>query len=305
MRRFVLAASLLLAAGCDKKSEPPSPVSKAPPPFPALPEMKPAEDFLKDEFLELPAADPTAFGWNLAEGKIHLYSYGHESHMTRTTSSRTDSNRAQYRTRWKGAVKIVGGGERGSLFFLATPIEQLVNGTSAPPEELNKLERTTVEYQMTSAGILGSPRYEAGAEDAKLDLFFALPYRPLSPGEQDDRKVNLAHLVEKEQLQYHGRQEIRYAGRRKVGGHECVKLISKLDLEVVPKVPSAEGQGRLVGAIAAYFDPKEKRIVHIEVSLAMAVDVRYEIRPADLKVEPYWLMNRLQGDLRATIRLDD
>jgi hypothetical protein len=304
MRSLALVA-VLLAAACGKAPPPPPPASKQPPAFPPPADLKPSDDFSKDGFLELPPAEAVALRWDLSERKIHTYLYEHESNLTRTTRSDKESNEARYRTLWKGAVKIVGGGERGSVYALMTPIRQWVNDTPISSEELNKMERTTVEYQLTSAGKFGSRRYESGAEDALVDLFFALPSRPLAENEQETRDVNIADLVEKSQRQYHGRQEIRNAGRRKVGRHECVKLLSKLDLELVPRVPSAEGRGRLAGAIAAYFDPRERRMIQVDVALAMAVDVRYEVRPSDSAIEPYWLLNRVHATLKATIKLDE
>jgi hypothetical protein len=37
----------------------------------------------------------------------------------------------------------------------------------------------------------------------------------------------------------------------------------------------------------------------------VAVDVRREMRPADLKAEPYWVFTHIEGESRATFTIDD
>jgi hypothetical protein len=300
VRRLLLAALLLLAA-C-KKTEPPPPAAPPPPALPALPELKPSEDFAKDGLLELPAEGPAEFGWNLAENAQHMYGYEQESHMILAVTGNKEEGKLTFRTLWKGAVKIAGGGTRGDVFFISTPTAHWVNGAAVTSEELQKITRTLAEYQLTSAGQFPSRRIGQGDEDPKLDLYFAIPSRPLKEGESETKPV---HLQEPNVgSQYHGNQVIVHAGRRKVGRHECVKLLSKLDLDVIPPGKEDNVQGRLIGAVAAYYDPKERIVIRVEASFAMAVDVRYEVKPADPTLKPFWALNRTQADSRITIKLD-
>ena len=149
-------------------------------------------------------------------------------------------------------------------------------------------------------GTVPSRQVRSGQEDPKLDLFLALPPKELKPGETGRRDVHLAYVLE--DLKYHGKQEITHAGRRKIGRHECVKLLSRVDLEAIPP---GDGNGRLIGWVSAYFDPKEGTIVRVDASFVVAVDVRYEARPADPKIEPYWQLNRVQADMKVTMLLVD
>jgi hypothetical protein len=210
----LLLAALLLLAAC-KKTEPPPPAAPPPPALPALPELKPSEDFAKDGLLELPAEGPAEFGWNLAENAQHMYGYEQESHMILAVTGNKEEGKLTFRTLWKGAVKIAGGGTRGDVFFISTPTAHWVNGAAVTSEELQKITRTLAEYQLTSAGQFPSRRIGQGDEDPKLDLYFAIPSRPLKEGESETKPV---HLQEPNVgSQYHGNQVIVHAGRRKVG----------------------------------------------------------------------------------------
>ena len=93
-----------------------------------------------------------------------------------------------------------------------------------------------------------------------------------------------------------------HAGRRKVGRYECVKLRSRVDLEAVPP---GDGTGRLQGWIAAYFAPKEKRFVRTDASMALAVHVRREVRPADPHAAMWWQMTQMKADMKVTILLKE
>ena len=301
MRRLLLAALLLLAA-CKKPEPPPPPPSLPPPALPSLPELKPTEDFAKDDLLELPAEEAAEFGWNLGERVLHMDGYEQESHMILAITGNKEEGKLTYRTLWKGAVKIEGGGTRGDLYFISTPTAQWINTVAISSEELNKIKRTLAQYQLTSDGRFPSRQIGQGDEDPKLDFFFALPSRPLKEGESDTKPV---HLQEPNVgSQYHGKQVIVHAGRRKVGRHECVKLLSRLELDVIPPGREGDVQGRFVGAVAAYYDPKERKFIRVEASFAMAVDARYEVKPADPKVNRFWALNRTQADSRITIKLD-
>jgi hypothetical protein len=299
MKRLVLAAAVAMLAACGRPAEPPPPPSIPAPPLPPLPELKPSEDFSKDDFLPLPDA-PAGFSWDLREGVSHSYGYEQESHLIVTASGAGQSGKVASRTQWKGDAKVVGGGGRGELVFVSAPIAQWNNNQPLSSEELNKVPKQVVQVMVREDGVFESRTVRSGQEDPKLDLFFALPSRELKPGEKETKEVHLSHVPE--DAKYHGSQEIAHAGRRKVGRHECVKLLSKVDLEAVPP---GDGQGRMFGWIASYFDPKERRFVRVEAALVLAVDVRREMRPADLKMPAYWLLNRVQADSKVTITLKD
>ncbi len=302
MRVLVLAAVLILPAGCGRTPPPPPPPSKAPPPFPALPELKPADDFANDGFMELPAGDAAAFAWDLGEKVHHNYSFEQESQLVMIATAGAESAKIVSRTQWKGGAEVIGGGSgRGEVFFLSTPIGQWNNNQQISSEELNKVQKMIFRYPLRENGAFGPPQLPtSGQEDPKLVLFFALPSKEMKAGDKDSREVHLAHVLD--DMKYHGRQEISHAGRRKVGRHECVKLLSRVDLEAIPP---GDGNGRLIGLIASYFDPKEKRFVRVDAAFAVAVDIRREMRPADPKMESYWTMNRAQADTRVTMTLKD
>ena len=300
MKTFVVAAALALLAACDRTPPPAPPPAKATPPLPPLPEIKPPEDFVQDGFLELPAGDAASFGWDLREGAQHKYAYGQESHLVLTVSGGKETGKVGSRTQWKGDAMVVGGGGRGELVFVGAPIAQWNNNQPLSSEELNKIPKTVVQYMLREDGTIPSRQVRSGQEDPKFDLFFALPAKDLKPGDKDVREVHLTHFME--DAKYHGRQEITHAGRRKIGRHECVKLLSTVDLEAIPP---GDGNGRLVGSIAAYVDPKERTFVRVDAVFVIAVDVRREVNPADPTVEPYWQLNRVQADSRVTITLKD
>lgn len=298
MRRFVLAAALVVLSACDG-APPPPPTNDPPPPFPALPELKPSEDFSKDEFLELPDG-PAAFAWDLREDVHHNFGYEQESHFVVSASGGGQSGKLVSRTRWKGDGKVVGGGARGEMVFISAPIAQWNNNQPLSSEELNKVPKAVIQYMLREDGVFESAVVRSGQEDPMFDLFFALPSKPLKPGEKDTREVHLARIPEA--AKYHGQQEIAHGGRRKVGRHECVKLLSRVDLEVTPP---ADGNGRLIGRIASYFDPKERKFVRVDAVLVIAFDVRREMRPADPQAKAFWQLNRVQADSRVTILLKD
>jgi hypothetical protein len=298
MRALVVAAALVALAACDDPPPPPPPPNPAPA-FPPLPDLKPTEDFSSDDFMALPDA-PASFGWDLREEASHGYAFEQESHLVVSVSGGGQSGKVASRTQWKGDAKVIGGGARGELVFVSAPIAQWNNNQPLSSEELNKVPKTVVQYMLQEDGTFGTPVKRTGDEDPKLPLFFALPSKELKPGEKETRDIHLAQY--ENDAQYHGRQEIAHAGRKKVGRHECVKLLSRVDLEAVPP---GDGQGRMVGWIAAYFDPKERKIIRVDASLVMAVDVRRETRPADAKIPPYWVLNRVQADSRLKFTLKE
>ena len=300
MRRLALSALLAVLAACDGPPPPPPPPPKAPD-FPAPPELKPAEDFARDSFLELPEGGGASFELDLGEKVAHRYSYEQESHLVMTATAKEQSGKIVSRTQWKGDAQILGGGNgRGELVFVSTPIAQWNNDNRISSEELNKISKIVAQYMMKESGVDGGPQMRSGEEDPKFALFFALPSRVLKPGESDTREIHLGFVPQ--DLKYHGLQEITHAGRRKVGRYECVKLRSRLELEAVPP---GDGRGWMKGWIAAYFAPKEGVFVRVESSFAMAVDVRHEVRPADPHAPTHWQMNRAQADTRITVNLKD
>ena len=299
MKRLWLLAALL--AGCGESAPPPPPPSPAAPDFPPLPEIKAAEDFSKDAFEVLPPGDAASFAWDLRERQNHYYTFGQDSHIVITASGAGASARVTSRTRWDGGAEMVGGGgNRGELAFLAAPRAQWINDNPLSSEDLNKIPKIVIQYQVRDDGTFVSRQMKSGVEDPKLELYFALPSRPLRPGEKDVREVHIAQIAE--DSRYHGKQEFTHAGRRQVGRFECVKLVSRVELEVTPP---GDGTGRLVGWVAAYFATAEKRFARIEASLAMAVDARHFARPADPKEAPFWQLNHVDADLRATFVLKD
>ena len=301
MRALVVAAIAALAAGCDgAPAPPPSPSAKKPPDFPPLPDFKPSEDFSRDDFGELAAGEAASFGWNLREGTNHVYTFTQESHLVITASGAGQKAKVLSRTRWEGTTEVIGGGRRGEIDFLASPRGQWIDNQAISSEDLNKIKKTIVRYQVGEDGVFASRQHLSGVEDPKLELFFALPARELKPGEKFVRDVHIAFLAE--DSKYHGRQEIVHAGRRKVGRHECVKLLSRVDLEVTPP---ADGTGRLLGWVAGYFDPVERTFARVDASLAMEVDTRNFARPPDKAVEPYWQLNHVQAETRVTMVLKD
>ena len=299
MRIFVLAAAVSFLASCDGPPPPPPPVEKPPPEFPGLPDIKPTEDFAKDGHLELAPGDATAFAWDLRADVHHNYSYEQESHLVVAVTG-PESGRLASRTQWKGGAEVIGGGGRGEIVFLSSPIAQWNNNQPLSSEELNKVKKMLFKLQVREDGTIASRQMLSGQEDPKLDLFFALPSKELKAGEKDVREVHIATIAE--DLKYHGRQEITHAGRRKVGRHECVKLLSRVELEANPP---GDGLGKLVGWVAGYFDPKERKFIHVDAAFVMAVDVRRQVRPADPKAEVFWQMHRVQADTRVTLVLKD
>ena len=301
MRALVLAAVVTMLAGCDGAPAPPPPKAKPPPELPPLPELKPSADFAKDEFLELAPGEAVSFGWDLREGISSQYSYRQEARATITITAEGKKGEVALRTQWKGEGQIMGGGNgRGVLSFAATPIAQWNNDQPLTSEELQKVQPIVVTYDLREGGSFSGPRLRKGQENPKLDLYFAIPSKDLKPGEKDKRDVHMAPIAD--DMGYHGTQEIVHAGRRKVGRHECVKLLSKVDLEAVP---TGDGHGRLFGWIAAYYDPRERKAVRIDTCLAVAFEVRREMRPADLQVESYWVVTHVEAENRATFTLED
>lgn len=300
MRRIVLATALLLLAACDREPDFPIPAGTKPPDFPALPDLKPSNDFSSDGFMELPAEGAAAFGWDLRGDVHHNYWYEQESHLVVSVTGDGKSGKLTSRTQWKGGAEVIGGGGKGEIAFVASPFAQWNNEQPLLSEELNKVPKAVIRYLLREDGAISGAQIMSGQEDPMVDVFLALPSRALKPGERDSRAVHLARL--QGAMRYHGQQEFEHAGRRKVGRHECVKLMSKLDLEATPP---EDGQGRMIGRIAAYVDPKERRFVRVDVALVMAVDVRREVRPADPHAKSFWQMNRVQADTRVTILLKD
>ena len=298
MRRLVLAIALL--ASCGKPEDPPPRASKPPPELPPLPDYGPAEDFARDDFLELAPGGSTAFGWDLSQDTHHFYSYEQDSKIEAVVSGQNEKATLVYRTPVKGNAEVIGGGSGGELNFLAAPLSQTVNGQPISSEELNKLPKSIVQYMLRPDGAIVSRVIRSGMEDPKIELFFALPSKELKPGERDTREVHLTYY--RDDSKYHGKQEFTHAGRRKVGRYECVKLLSRVDLEAVPP---EDGTGRLQGWIAAYVAPKEKKFVRVDASLALAVNVRREVRPADPKAEAWWHLTTGKADMKVTILLKD
>ena len=87
MRIAVVAAFVAMAAGCGEAPPPPPPAVKAPPALSPLPELKPSDDFAKDEFIELAPGEAVSFGWELREGSSSHYSYRQEARATDCTLS--------------------------------------------------------------------------------------------------------------------------------------------------------------------------------------------------------------------------
>ncbi|HKS16919.1 MAG TPA: hypothetical protein VJU16_06375 [Planctomycetota bacterium] len=297
MRRFVLCAALALGASCGPPPEPPPPPVKPPPPLPALPDLKPGEDQLKDDFIKLPDAGPSTFGWDLKVGTLVTYLARQQSEMVLVASGNQQSVELTYRTQWKGAVRIDGGGTRGDLLYFATPLSQTINGHAVSSEELQKISRIEARYQVKDTGEFSPCTIERGQEHPRMELFFALPRKELKEGERETKEIHLADAAS----QYHGRQEILHAGRRKVERFECTKLWSTVDLEIVPPGKQEDGLGRLVGIIAAYYDPKSMQFIRIDAFLTMAVHSRYETSPTDPKMDRFWTLNRVKAESRITI----
>ncbi|HEY3225736.1 MAG TPA: hypothetical protein VGK61_01915 [Planctomycetota bacterium] len=303
MRVLVLAAALALLAGCGRKPDPPAPAGKpAPPELPALADVRASEDFASDEFVELPPGGPAAFGWDLGQDVHHYYSCEEESFALLTTSARGESTKIHMRSRNDGGAEFVGGGNgRGELFYKSAPRAQWINDEAVSSEELNKIRAVVYRCLVREDGGFTESRKLSGDTNyPMLDVYFALPGRGLEPGGKDTREIHVDAGAE--DFKYHGRQEIVHAGRRKVGRFECVKLLSKVDVDLTPPF---DGHGRLVGWIAGYFDSQARRFVRVDASLALAADLRKLMRPQDPTIEPFWNLVSTQFHTRVTLKLKD
>jgi hypothetical protein len=183
---------------------------------------------------------------------------------------------------------------------VASPVAQWSNDKPLESEELNRIPKMVVRYLAREDGKLASPQIMSGQEDPKLEVYFAMPSRSLKPGESEVRELHLAKL--ESEAKFHGTQEINHAGRRKVDRYECVKLVSKIDCDASSP---GDSQGRLTGTVAAYFAPRERTFVRIDAVLLLAIDVRREVKPADPHAPTFWVMNRVQGDMKITLKLKD
>ena len=303
MRALVLAAALAAIAGCGRKPDPPPPPGPPPPPdLPAQVDVKASEDFAKDEYLELPPAGRADLAWTFAQDVHHFYTCEEESFADLTTSARGESTRIRMRSRNDGGAEFVGGGNaKAELFYKSAPRAQWINDQAVSSEELNKIKPVVYRCLVREDGSFTDSRKMSGDTNyPMLDIYFALPGRGLEPGGKETREIHVDAGVE--DFKYHGRQEIVHAGRRKVGRFECVKLLSKVDVELTAPF---EGRGRLVGWVAGYFDPQARRFVRVDAALALAVDLRKLMRPQDPTIEPFWNLVGTQYHTRVTIKLKD
>lgn len=303
MRAFVLAASLTVLAGCGRKPDPPPPPGPpAPPDLPAPADVRSSEDFAKDEFTELPPGGRANLAWNLAQDVHHFYTCGEESFADLTTSARGESTKIRMRARNDGGAEFIGGGDgRGELFYKSAPRAEWINDQPITSEKLNEIKPVVYRCRVREDGVFTETRKMSGDTNyPMLDIYFALPGRALEPGGKETREIHVDAGAE--DFKYHGRQEIVHAGRRKVDRYECVKLLSRVEVEITAPF---EGRGRLVGWVAGYFDPQARRFVRIESSLALAVDLRKLMRPQDPTIEPFWNLVSTQFHTRVTIKLRD
>ncbi|HTF57578.1 MAG TPA: hypothetical protein VK661_10125, partial [Planctomycetota bacterium] len=261
-----------------------------------------AEDFAKDEFVELPPGGKATLAWDLAKDLSHFYSSEEESYALLTTSARGESTKIRMRGRNDGGAEFVGGGGgRGELFYKSAPRAEWINDQAVTSEKLNEIKPVVYRCLVREDGAFTDSRKMSGDTNyPMLDIYFALPGRGLEPGGRETREIHVDAGAE--DFKYHGRQEIVHAGRRKVGRYECVKLLSKVDVEVTAPF---EGRGRLVGWVAGYFDSQARRFVRVDASLVLAVDLRRLMRPQDPTIEPFWNLVSTQYHTRVTLKLKD
>ena len=303
MRAWLLAAAFL--AGCGRPPEPEAPPDPPAPELPALPDFEPAGagEIERDAHAVLPPAGGAAsLAWDFSERAHHVYGYAQESHLVVTSDARGDTTSASMRGRHDGIAEFVGGGGgRGVLRFKSTPREQTVNDQPITGEELNQIKPVLFECLLREDGDFTSWTKHSGDTDYPLlDLLFALPGKPLAPGDRDTREVHRAGG--RNDFQYHGKLTISHAGRRKVGRSECVKLLSEVEIELTPP---ADGKGRMRGRIAGYFDPETRRFAKVEAVFSMAAHTRTLLRPKDEKIGPFWNIGKLRSDTKITLELKD
>jgi hypothetical protein len=304
VRARLLAAVLL--AGCGRPPEPEPPPDPPAPEIPAIPEIETAgagEIDLDAHPVLPPAGGAAALAWDFSERAHHVYGYLQESHLVLTSDARGEkTTRVTMRSRHEGIAEFVGGGGgRGVLRFKSTPREQRVNDHPMTGEELNQIKPVLFECLLGEDGVFTSWKKISGETDYPLlDLLFALPGKPLAPGDRDSREVHVARG--QNDFQYHGKLTISHAGRRKVGRSECVKLLSEVEIELTPP---AEGRGRMRGRIAGYFDPEARRFARVEAAFSLAAHTRALLRPKDPKIAPFWNLGGMRSDTRITLELKD
>ncbi|MBI4566042.1 MAG: hypothetical protein HY716_15250 [Planctomycetes bacterium] len=296
MKRTAAFFVILSVSACGKPSEPSLP---EPPELPPLPELSlPAA--ASDDYVALPAGEAFEPAWNLGRGTRHVYEGRQTARARIEMTAGGTSGTGTTDVRSQGLVEFIGGGEgRGRARCAWTPKEIVVNDEAKNP---NDEQPRRFECLLREDGVFTSSKKMSGSADVHyLDVLFALPPMPLKPDEAAERELHFGAGTA--DYAHHGRMRLRHAGRRKVGRHECVKLVSEVDLSLTPP-PPAHGIGRMIGRVISYFDPEERRFVQVDADFSMVARHRALVQPREEgQGEPHWSLGTLRSDTAFRIRL--
>jgi len=177
------------------------------------------------------------------------------------------------RIRSDGYVEFrgVGAGHARVEFKLAVR-EYTVDGK---PVGVNDVEPTLFSAQMEENGRVFDVDVKRGQADPVLiDLLFALPERPLAPGESVERAIDV--LSRGDRPSQKGRARTTLTGWAKLGAHECARLETTVDLETAPAAP-AEGRGRTRLRIVGWFAPGAGRFARIDAAVSTSARTRARV----------------------------
>lgn len=305
MRRTTLLAALLLAA-CEPPPPPPLPSPTGTPSLPPLPEIVIArpEWVRRTEGTELPAGGEVRLAWNFAPGRNLAYDYSEKTQLV--TVSEIQGQRFVMRVEAvnDGYVEILTGeADRAELRYKRTLRSQTVDGQKVPSEKINEEKPAIFQCLVTAASeFVSSRRVQGPAEKHYIDIFFALPAKPLAPKAAAVREFHFGENVQ--DFGHHGKATLRHAGRVKIGRHECVRLESEIDLEVTPP-KTMEAIGRMKGLAVAYFDPEEGCFVAVDAALSLVVHTRAMValpNRTDITVSS---LGKTVSDAQISIRLKE
>ncbi len=305
MKRLALLALLLV--GCDVQAPPAASSTPAPTPgLPPLPEISIAQlDWTtREPAAELPAGGEVALAWDLSARKYRAYTYLQRTQLTSVTEAKGQVFRMPTQAKHEGYVEIEGGGNGlGELRFKRTLKAQSVDGAEVAADKINEDKPAMFQCRVAGDGtFLESRRLQGQSEAHYLDLLLALPPGPLAPGGTARREFHFA--TNTTDFGHHGASVLRHAGRAKVLGRDCVKLVSDFELELVPPRP-LEAVGRIKGRVVAYVDPALGCFVSVDAAFSLVVHSRGLVSPPEGKGEPFPTQGRTASDTQISIRLKD
>lgn len=164
---------------------------------------------------DLSADEPVLLRWKFVEGKQYSYDYTQES-----VSKQDFGKNAIVRDRTGGGtLLVVCGKEEAKVRLSFKIIKASVDGKAVPKEDLEGQQAITGEWLMSPDGKLGEEG--AGGNIAFfVDLFFALPEKPLEPGKSVEQKMTIPGSGIPDQK---GTVSFQHMGSETIGGLRCVK----------------------------------------------------------------------------------